>query len=65
VVVDRDGAEPVWFTVAEAAQILRVDRSTVYELVATGALVHKRFGRRTIRIPYSAVYPATTDTPSI
>lgn len=57
----RVGAEPVWFTVDEAAETLRVGRDTVLRWVKTGEIPSRRFGS-VIRIPYSAVYPADTPT---
>ena len=47
------GAEP-WISPAEVADRLKVSRATVYALVRSGALAHRRVGLQ-IRIPEMAL----------
>lgn len=46
---------PLWLTVDEAAALLRVHVSTVYEMVSRNQLPAKRIGR-TIRIDRDALF---------
>jgi len=46
-------AEPTVYTVEEIAELLRISRSSAYELVNRGALRAVRVGRR-LRVPRSA-----------
>jgi excisionase family DNA binding protein len=50
-------AEPVWLTVDEFADLLRLPRSSVYEAIAGGRLEHRRIGRN-IRIHRDAGFVA-------
>jgi excisionase family DNA binding protein len=45
---------PEFWTVREAAALMRVSKMSVYRLVHTGTLDHKRIGRA-IRIPDQAI----------
>ena len=45
---------PDWVTVEDATAYLQVGRNYIYELIKTGALPHKRFGKL-IRIPREAL----------
>lgn len=45
---------PVMLTVSEAAQVLRVNTHTIYELVRTHGIPHTHLGRA-IRIPRDAL----------
>ena len=47
--------QPVLLTVAEAAKLLRLSRSQVYNLVSAGQLPTVRLGPRGIRIPRQAL----------
>ena len=47
-------SEPMYLTPEEVAEILRVDRRTVYEWLRSGKLKAIRFGR-TWRIPRTSV----------
>jgi excisionase family DNA binding protein len=55
----------VLVTVQEAARMLSLSRSTVYELIASGALPSVRVGDRMIRVPVAAIrrmaQPATDE----
>ena len=42
---------PAFLTLDEAASILRVARSTAYEMAAAGALPTVKFGGRSLRVP--------------
>ena len=44
-------AWPAFLTLDEAASILRVARSTAYEMVAAGTLPTVKFGGRSLRVP--------------
>jgi len=46
---------PATYTVAEAAKILGIGRSTAYEAVMTGAIPSLRFGGRCVRVPRRAI----------
>jgi excisionase family DNA binding protein len=48
-------AEPIFATPDEVAQVLRVSRSRVYQLIAAGELPSVRFGRRSVRVPLDAL----------
>jgi excisionase family DNA binding protein len=45
---------PKLVSVCQAAEILGVSRSTLYELIAAGAFPHIKIGR-TIRVPRDAI----------
>jgi excisionase family DNA binding protein len=47
----RPDAWPAFLTLDEAAGILRVARSTAYEMAASGALPTVKFGGRSLRVP--------------
>jgi excisionase family DNA binding protein len=55
--------EHEWLTIAETAELLRVDRSTIRRWIKSGRLPAELFGERAIRIPRRAVMtqPATPD----
>ena len=53
-----NGDSPVYLTPLEAAEILRVDRRTIYEWLETGKLKAKKIGG-TWRIPRAEVFPPT------
>ncbi len=38
-------ALPIWLTVAEAADIMRLGRNKLYQLIAEGVVPHRRLGR--------------------
>ena len=42
------------YTPEEVAEVLRVEKNTVYRLISRGEIAAKKFGR-VYRIPYSAV----------
>lgn len=48
-------AWPAFLTLAEAAQILRVSRSTCYEMAASGALPTVKLAGRSWRVPRGAL----------
>jgi len=48
-------SEPVLIRPSQAALMLSVSRSTVYELIASGALPSVKVGDRMIRIPVAAI----------
>ena len=52
--VSEGASEPLVLTIDEAAEWLRVSRSTIYHLLATGELVAVKIGRST-RIPTSSL----------
>ncbi|MGN8890786.1 helix-turn-helix domain-containing protein [Dysosmobacter sp. HCP28S3_G4] len=43
-----------YYTVKEAAEILKTNTSSIYQLVKTGRLRAARIGKRSIRIPASS-----------
>jgi excisionase family DNA binding protein len=45
-----DASEPAYLTLAEAAAVLRVSRTTIWRWIADGRLPAYRAGRRAIRI---------------
>jgi excisionase family DNA binding protein len=47
---DDDGVRPLLVTVAQAAQVLAVGRTTIYELISTGQLTPIHIGR-SVRLP--------------
>ena len=47
---DDDGVRPLLVTVAQAARVLAVGRTTIYELISTGQLMPIHIGR-SVRIP--------------
>lgn len=49
-----NGNVPQLLTVGEVAQILRISRTSVHNLIARGELPALRFGR-TVRIPATAI----------
>ena len=51
----RPDAWPAFLTLDEAAGILRVARSTAYEMAASGALPTVKFGGRSLRVPRGAL----------
>jgi excisionase family DNA binding protein len=46
---------PAFLTIDEAASILRVARSTAYEMAAAGSLPTVQFGGRSLRVPRGAL----------
>ena len=46
----RKVANPEWLTLAEAARILRVHRTTLYRWAAEGRVEFRRFGARSVRL---------------
>ncbi len=48
-------AEPEVLTVLEAAQLLRVGKNVVYELVSQNKIPHQRIGRKQIRFSRQAL----------
>lgn len=42
---DERGRQPVWLTIAEAAEVMRVGRNKLYQLVADGVVPHRKLGR--------------------
>ena len=48
--VERDAIAPLLLTVPEAARVLAIGRTTLYELISTGAIETVHIGRA-IRIP--------------
>jgi len=51
----RPDSWPAFLTLDEAACILRVSRSTVYEMAAAGTLPTVKFGGRSLRVPRGAL----------
>jgi excisionase family DNA binding protein len=49
------GDWPPFLTIDEAASILRVARSSAYDMVATGTLPVVKFGGRSLRVPRGAL----------
>jgi|CXWL01.1.fsa_nt_gi excisionase family DNA binding protein len=47
---------PDWLSPLEVQRYLRLSRTSVYDLLRSGAIQHQRFGR-SIRIPKSALAP--------
>jgi excisionase family DNA binding protein len=47
----RPDAWPAFLTLEEVAKILRVARSSAYEMAASGALPTVRFSGRSLRVP--------------
>ena len=52
--MEADSFEPVLLKIAEAATLLRVGRTTIYELMNSGDMPSVRIGRA-VRIPTRAV----------
>jgi excisionase family DNA binding protein len=52
--MDNNDIEPLTVTVEQAAKLLRIGRSTAYELVHTGDIPSLRLGRRIV-VPRSAL----------
>jgi excisionase family DNA binding protein len=48
-------AEPVLIRPSQAALMLSVSRSTIYELIASGALPSVKVGDRLLRVPAEAI----------
>lgn len=48
-----------FLTVAQVAQVLQCTHKTVYRLVSSGELAHRRFGGRIV-IPNEAVFAETS-----
>jgi len=48
-------AEPILIRPSQAALLLSVSRSTVYELIASGQLPSVKVGDRMIRVPVAAI----------
>lgn len=46
-----------WLTPLQARQYLKISRSHLYELIRSERLPAKRWGKRNIRIPKTAVSP--------
>jgi excisionase family DNA binding protein len=47
--------EQVLYRMSEAAKVLGISRTRIYELVASGDLPHVRLGGTSIRIPRAAI----------
>lgn len=43
--VNSNGSTPVWLTIPEAAEVMRLGRNKLYQLVAEGVIPHRRLGR--------------------
>ncbi len=43
--VNSNGSRPVWLTIAEAAEVMRLGRNKLYQLVAEGVVPHRKLGR--------------------
>lgn len=41
----RREAQPVWLTIGEAAEVMRLGRNKLYQLVAEGVVPHRKLGR--------------------
>ena len=58
-------AEPMLIRPSQAARLLSVSRSTIYELISSGALPSVKVGDRMIRVPMAAILrmaqPAASD----
>lgn len=54
--------EHEWLTIAEAAKLLRVDRSTIRRWIKNGRLPAERFGERAIRISRGGLTPNTASS---
>jgi excisionase family DNA binding protein len=53
--LSRPDEWPTFLTLSEAAKVLRVSRSTVYELAASGTLPTVKFAGRSYRVPRAAL----------
>ena len=53
-----------YYTAKEAAEILKINLSTAYQLVREGRLRAARIGKRSIRIPASSFDELLTPKPS-
>ena len=53
-----------YYTVKEAAEILKTNTSSIYQLVKTGRLRAARIGKRSIRIPESSFDALLSPAPS-
>ncbi|MDP9383554.1 MAG: helix-turn-helix domain-containing protein [Chloroflexota bacterium] len=42
---DERERQTVWLTIAEAADVMRLGRNKLYQLVAEGVIPHRRLGR--------------------
>src|SRR5512133_997642 len=51
----RPDAWPAFLTLSEAAAVLRVSRSTAYEMAQSGALPVVKFAGRSLRVPRGAL----------
>jgi excisionase family DNA binding protein len=47
---------PDWLTVPEVRKLLRLSRTSVYEMIRGGVIPHRRFGR-SLRVPKSSLRP--------
>ncbi len=47
---------PEWLTVPEVTKFLRLGRTSVYEMIRSGVIPHRRFGR-SLRVPKSSLCP--------
>ena len=50
----RDGVTPLLFTIPEAARVLALGRTTIYQLIAAGTLERVHIGR-SARVPATAL----------
>src|SRR5437763_517778 len=57
----RETSEPDYYTVAEAAQLLRVSKPTVWRWIASGRLAAVHVGPRVVRIERSSIDRLVTD----
>lgn len=51
-----------WVTPSIAWQYLKVSKSHLYEMINSGALPAKRWGKRNLRIPKEALRPEVSTT---
>ena len=54
---------PDWLSPVQVCQYLKLGRSTVYELIRSGQIYSRKFGRL-LRVPKSALHPSINDSPA-
>lgn len=52
---------PDWLSPAEVCAYLKLSRNTVYELIRTGEIISRKFGRM-VRVPKTSLQPMFTSS---